>query len=191
MGLSFPSGVLAQRVIPPTRLDPAGWLADAPVWALDVVGDKHVRLHVAVNEIGLVTSCSITLSSGIAKLDEAACFLVSINARYNPARTGAGTPVVAGDDVAFLIKAHPPIKIGYPVEAFRRSEQGSVTALLSVGTDGRPTACKIAKSSHSESLDTASCIVLTRTFRAIPPKDIFGKYIPFESEKIMNWKLPD
>ncbi|WJY18501.1 TonB family protein [Alteriqipengyuania flavescens] len=48
----------------------------------------------------------------------------------------------------------------YPVEAWRRGEEGSVAFALSYDSSGRVTGCEIRQSSGSASLDAATCPLL-------------------------------
>jgi len=62
----------------------------------------------------------------------------------------------------------------YPVQALRNGEQGTVYYELTIGKDGRPKACRVAKSSASERLDRATCSILMKRARFRPARDASG-----------------
>ena len=56
----------------------------------------------------------------------------------------------------------------YPADAFRSGQQGIVRILVTVDANGRPTACKVARSSGVPSLDTATCTAMMTRGRFSP-----------------------
>ena len=78
----------------------------------------------------------------------------------------------------------------YPAEAMRAGQQGTVTILWTIGTDGRVSDCKVLASSGSPALDLASCAAITRRGRYSPALDSAGKPIPVHSARSVTWRLP-
>jgi hypothetical protein len=54
-------------------------------------------------------------------------------------------------------KERPPVSGSYPAAAFAARQQGDVFISLTVGADGKPTACRITKPSGIPALDEHSC----------------------------------
>ena len=63
----------------------------------------------------------------------------------------------------------------YPVSAQRNGEEGTVQAQLAVDQTGRVVACKVIRSSGSDSLDKATCNILQRRARFIPARNAKGE----------------
>lgn len=84
---------------PPTRARPleplANWVSDRdyPAEAIrrEAQGVTHFRL--VIDERGIVESCTVTESSNVPQLDAATCSIMSIRARFEPARDAAGHAV--------------------------------------------------------------------------------------------------
>ncbi|HEX7339636.1 MAG TPA: TonB family protein, partial [Rhodanobacteraceae bacterium] len=71
-----------------------------------------------------------------------------------PSRQDTTHPTTASPEVVMSYRhRHPPI---YPVSAQKNHQQGVVTLLVEVGTDGKPLAVKVARSSGTASLDEAA-----------------------------------
>lgn len=75
--------------------------------------------------------------------------------------------------------APPPLFTSrdYPAEARRQGWQGKVIADVTVGVDGRPTACKIVKSSGYAILDERTCDILRTRPRFVIAHDEKGMAI--------------
>ena len=58
----------------------------------------------------------------------------------------------------------------YPAEALRHHWQGAAVADLTIGPDGRVSACRIVQSTGHQILDDATCDVLSRRARFLPPR---------------------
>jgi TonB family protein len=63
----------------------------------------------------------------------------------------------------------------YPEAAMLLGQEGPVEAQLTVGTDGRPTACTIISSSGFPALDTATCTAFKTRARFAPARDALGR----------------
>jgi TonB family protein len=78
----------------------------------------------------------------------------------------------------------------YPDEAIRKHEQGTVSFLLDVGSDGKPTSCSIVRSSGSSILDTTTCRIMTERPRFQPARDAQGKAVSDQAPGRITWRLP-
>lgn len=78
----------------------------------------------------------------------------------------------------------------YPPEALRAGEHGTTSFQLVIGLDGRVTDCKIASSSGSAALDSATCRLLTRRARFTPARDEHGNPTEGMIENHIRWTLP-
>ncbi|MFV0624389.1 energy transducer TonB [Sphingomonas sp. ac-8] len=65
----------------------------------------------------------------------------------------------------------------YPRAARRARVEGSVTVRFTVGTDGSATGCRIARSSGSAELDTATCRLIETRYRYAPARDAAGRAV--------------
>jgi len=77
----------------------------------------------------------------------------------------------------------------YPPDSRRNREEGQVSFRLTVGGDGRPSACAIVKSSGFESLDSVTCRLLLQRARFHPPVDAIGPVSSASYEKTISWAL--
>lgn len=79
----------------------------------------------------------------------------------------------------------------YPADAILAEQQGSTAFTITVGPDGVPSDCRVTESSGSESLDKASCDLVTQRFRYDPARDPSGRPITSEISRRVVWKLPE
>jgi TonB family protein len=79
----------------------------------------------------------------------------------------------------------------YPPEAVRNHEQGPVAFRLSVGPDGRPTACAVTGSSGSAVLDSTTCRLLMERAHFEPARDKRGRPISDSVDGRIIWRLPE
>jgi protein TonB len=78
----------------------------------------------------------------------------------------------------------------YPAAAIRAEAQGRVVATLTVGTDGRVTACTVTTSSGNNDLDDATCRISRSKVRFTPAKDDAGNPISSTYPLSVRWVLP-
>ncbi|MDB5674175.1 MAG: energy transducer TonB [Sphingomonas bacterium] len=78
----------------------------------------------------------------------------------------------------------------YPAAAIRAEAQGRVVATLTVGTDGRVTACSVTTSSGNNDLDDATCRISRSKVRFTPAKDDAGNPISSTYPLSVRWVLP-
>ena len=62
----------------------------------------------------------------------------------------------------------------YPAEAAHNRWQGDVVVDLTVGAEGRVTGCGVVRSSGYKVLDDATCTILVRRAKFMPPVDAQG-----------------
>lgn len=79
----------------------------------------------------------------------------------------------------------------YPPSALRAGAQGRVVASLSVGTDGRVTACTVTSSSGNSDLDDTTCRIARSRIRFTPAKDDAGSPIASTYTLPVSWRLPE
>ena len=79
----------------------------------------------------------------------------------------------------------------YPAEAVRDHEQGSVGFRLSIGSDGKPTACAVTGSSGSAVLDSTTCRLLMERAKFEPARDERGRPTSDSVAGRIIWRLPE
>lgn len=77
----------------------------------------------------------------------------------------------------------------YPQSALRNEEEGSVTARLTVGPNGRVTNCDVTSSSGSRALDSTTCRVLRSRARFTPARDSRGNPTTDTVTQRIRWVL--
>lgn len=78
----------------------------------------------------------------------------------------------------------------YPHEALMNRQQGQSVAVLTISAEGQPTACRIVRSSRSESLDGATCRVLMSRTRWRPALDASGRPTVDQEAITLTWVIP-
>ncbi len=79
----------------------------------------------------------------------------------------------------------------YPPEAVKKREEGRVNILIEIAPSGRVDACYVVESSHSDSLDQATCDIARTKVRFTPAKDDAGQPTATWTVMPMRWVLPD
>ncbi len=79
----------------------------------------------------------------------------------------------------------------YPSSSLREEAEGITRTRLSVGADGRVTACEVTGSSGNSALDQAACRNLQRRARFEPALDRDGNPVASTYPKNVRWQLPD
>lgn len=67
---------------------------------------------------------------------------------------------------------------------------GRVTATITVGTDGRVTSCRVARSSGNAQLDSLTCRLIQQRYRFRPSTDRYGRPVPDEADVDQDWIPP-
>ena len=78
----------------------------------------------------------------------------------------------------------------YPASAILAEEQGIVGFALDIGSDGRVTRCTIESSSGAESLDAATCRIMTARAQFVPAHDRKGRPTIDRVHARIRWILP-
>ena len=78
----------------------------------------------------------------------------------------------------------------YPAGALRANAAGRVQARLTIGTDGRVSACDVTSSSGNSDLDDATCRIAQRKGRYSPAKDTNGNPITDSATISIVWQVP-
>lgn len=78
----------------------------------------------------------------------------------------------------------------YPPSALRAEEQGTTGFRLTIGPDGRVSACEVTSSSGSSALDQATCRILRSRARYTPARDQSGNPTSGTDQARVQWRLP-
>lgn len=81
------------------------------------------------------------------------------------------------------------IQANYPTRAAREEREGRVGVRVTVGSDGRVSACTVTSSSGSPDLDAAACDGMTRYARFNPALDVAGNPISDSYATAIVYKL--
>ena len=135
--------------------NPASWVTtnDYPVESLRANESGTVAFRLAINPQGRVAACTITMSSGSSRLDEATCSLVTRRAIFSPARDARGRPTTGSysNRVRWMVPTDGgPRQIG---------ELLAVQTFV-VETDGSVSNCRIFLNGNEQS-DTRAMDVCT------------------------------
>ncbi|MCY7271444.1 MAG: energy transducer TonB [Sphingomonas bacterium] len=101
-----------------------------------------------------------------------------------PAPPEAEGPAASTRPLAYLVKPDD-----YPIAAIDAPDQGAVTVELDVTIQGRVGACRIVESSGSVSLDSGTCLILTRRARFQPARDVAGRAVTGRVKHTLRWEL--
>jgi len=77
----------------------------------------------------------------------------------------------------------------YPAEAARLGQEGTVTLDVLADRKGKPTSCKVAKSSGHKSLDDATCPIIMSRQHYEPAKDSKGRPQELRVRQKVRWEL--
>jgi TonB family protein len=134
--------------------NPGLWVTtnDYPALALREEREGLVGFTLIVGTDGRVTSCEIASSSGSPDLDAAVCSLISLRARFTPARNAKGK--VQPGRYASRVRWQIPSK-GQNV-AWKASvpQAGQVNQTFIVDENGKPSNCTISGSSVADNAKT-------------------------------------
>jgi protein TonB len=79
----------------------------------------------------------------------------------------------------------------YPASALRAEEEGVTGFRLTVGPNGRVTACSVTSSSGSGALDSATCRLLTARARFTPARDSSGNATTDTVAARIVWRIQE
>jgi protein TonB len=77
----------------------------------------------------------------------------------------------------------------YPEDAISNNEQGTVAVTLQIDSGGDVSGCTVEQSSGSETLDRATCSILTERARFAPARDLAGNAVPDRYTQRVVWRL--
>jgi TonB family protein len=78
----------------------------------------------------------------------------------------------------------------YPPVAIAQKAEGMVRFAVQIGSDGKPTACRITKGSGNAALDAATCKALMARAQFHPLIDKKGRPTTLTFEQQVRWRLP-
>jgi TonB family protein len=205
---------------PVPKSNPASWATpdDYPREALNERREGTTTFLLDVNEVGRVTDCTVTASSGFFDLDTTTCIKVFIRSRFEPAldkdnKPTAGTwssrvrweiphkgfgAIVSLNNIdesfprppkSMRLVALPVKKKDYPPEALEQKRQGITIVGLDITTQGMVENCKVASSSGHQDLDAQSCAIARREGRFAPALDYQGKPTAGKVSQKIEWSL--
>jgi len=111
------------------RNSPADWITDEDYPGSSLRNNEQgvVGFALAIDATGVVTGCTITLSSGWTALDAATCRLLQQRARFNPAKDRDGEAIA--DSFRFRIRWSMPDGGNSPFESWTRFTQFRTNSL--------------------------------------------------------------
>jgi protein TonB len=78
----------------------------------------------------------------------------------------------------------------YPPDALRDDRAGTVSFMLTVGSDGLPKECKVTGTSGSAELDDTACRLIMERARFTAARDATGTTVPSVFVSRVRWVLP-
>ncbi|HUD27771.1 MAG TPA: TonB family protein [Novosphingobium sp.] len=131
--------ILARKVVPRGAFpmgNPGEWIGpeDYPTTAYMDQAEGAVSFQLKVDPQGRVSECTVTVSSGVAALDDTACNLITLRAVFDPARDRKGKPVWGTYANRVVWKMTDPVPLPQPMEA--------VTSFI-VEPDGTVSGCEL------------------------------------------------
>lgn len=133
-----------------------------------------VSILLKVSNLGRVTHCDITESSGFAELDATTCRLFRRRAKFDPAKSADSSPI-AGEfrsSMSWGVGNHMPkttIDIALQVSKIPANYQSPAKARIIFDASGAAAACEITTSSGSDAADQAACTYIKKYLTVDPP----------------------
>lgn len=117
--------------------DPSAWVTtgDYPAQALKASQQGTTGFRVDYDANGVPTACTITVSSGVASLDETTCKIVVLRARFTPGTDRKGR-TVGGSYTNRVRWVIPRTDLAHPLAMTR-------TISFVLGVDGTPLDCRV------------------------------------------------
>lgn len=142
----------------PRPINAGRWIsqADYPAAALQAGAEGPVGIRLRVSELGRVTGCEVTASSGNADLDAATCRLTAQRGRFDPGRNGKGDPIAANFDTTVRWVLHGQLR---PLPG-----AGELVISLTVAPDGTVSDCSFTASGAAAAASPDPC----KTIRFAP-----------------------
>jgi periplasmic protein TonB len=119
------------------------------------------------------------------------------NCEYGPPVPVTATCAPKPEPKAKPVPATPTGNVGgwvtsddYPSRDLQQENQGSVNVSLTIGTNGRVTACSVTKSSGFPGLDSATCSKIKSRAKFKPATDENGQPTTGSYSKSVRWVVP-
>lgn len=206
------------RPNPIPRGNPGTWAntSDYPASALAEEREGITGFRATINAEGRVATCTVTLSSGHADLDQATCSNISRRGQFWPALDTKGNPTEGlwSSRVRWQIPAirsqisqsiigesfpRPPRLVGretlsiapenYPAIAKAEGRQGTTKMALAIDAKGAISDCAVAASSGHADLDRKACET-ARGWTFEPALNPNGEAVNGRSMIALQWRLP-
>jgi len=192
---------VAASVPQATAIDRTSWFSadDYPAEAVKNGTEGDVAFEVDVDPQGMPVACRITASSGSALLDRTTCDILLKRGRFKPAMAH-GKPVAGhyAETARWRLEGMPGATAidpaswfsadDYPMEAAKEGVEGTATFEVDVDPEGKPTACRITRSSGSPALDKRTCEVVLKKGRFLPATS-GGKAVAGRYSRTASWRL--
>jgi len=152
-------------------------------WQGTVVADLTVSAE------GRVSACDIVQSSDYKVLDNKTCEILFARAKFSPAKDANGRSTVdrvRTPPIAWRIEEEAPPALDLP-----QGWQGKAEVGLKIDTLGAVADCRVTKSSGNETVDNATCSLLTQRARFKPATDRNGKPVENTLSKTIEWRVQD
>lgn len=135
----------------PRPINAGRWISqdDYPAAARQAGAEGPVGIRLRVSELGRVTGCEVTTSSGNTDLDAAACRLMTQRGRFDPARNGKGDPIAANFDTTVRWVLRGQLR---PVPG-----AGELVISLTVAPDGSVSDCSFTASGAAAAASPDPC----------------------------------
>ncbi len=149
--------------------DPGGWIrsSDYPSTAVSDESEGRVSVVLKVDPQGRVASCTVTVSSGIATLDDTACNLMVLRAVFSPATDAKGKPTWGSYRTSVVWKMNDPLPV---------PEAKSATTSFIINTDGTTSECHMeAKGLTPDEIEQS--LKFCRNAAYLPATDAYGEPI--------------
>ena len=171
---------------------------DYPAGIAPGAAEYRVRVRYQLSPDGRVARCTVERGSGQPLLDAESCRILQARARIRPdpgARRGQIQFVWM--DVSSLERPFQrggPLSYGlyqnitaddYPAEALERAQSGTTEFAVDVSATGRPTACRVVRSSGSALLDERTCALVMTRSAFVPAADGAGT-----AYGRITWRMP-
>jgi TonB family protein len=112
-------------------IDAGEWVTneDYPAAAIEAGESGTTSFRLDIGKDGAVTRCTVTGSSGSPLLDNTACTLLKMRARFNPALDKKGRPTTDAYSARFrwVLPDAPDIEAGYLISKVTISPDGAIT----------------------------------------------------------------
>ena len=169
-------------------IGPPNWFKadDYPMQFVEAGVSAEIKFRITVRPDGGLQGCAIEESGGNKDFDKYTCALTLSRAKFAPARSADGTPIIGVHRarVTWMMDDRKPTKTTGDLEltvAKLPSGLDSPTFIgvaIAVDSAGRPSECASTKAEQNAALVRVACAELVRTYRAIPARLPSGELVP-------------